>query len=115
MYMSVLFAISNITTLKRDEDYPLIFDAPTSSFGDFKEDIFYNIIDDIDKQCIIFTKDLLKFDRETQTRKLDFDKINQLSCSVYRIQKASGYDEEDLSTIQTLTEKIKQSYGRETI
>ena len=115
MYMSVLFAISNITTLKRDEDYPLIFDAPTSSFGDFKEDIIYNIIDDIDKQCIIFTKDLLKFDRETQTRKLDFDKINQLSCSVYRIQKASGYDEEDLSTIQTLTEKIKQSYGRETI
>ncbi len=107
MYMSVLFAISNITTLKRDEDYPLIFDAPTSSFGDFKEDIFYNIIDDIDKQCIIFTKDLLKFDRETQTRKLDFDKINQLSCSVYRIQKASGYDEEDLSTIQTLTERIK--------
>ncbi len=38
--MSVLFAISNITTLKRDEDYPLIFDASTSSFGDFKEDIF---------------------------------------------------------------------------
>ena len=31
MYMSVLFAISNITTLKREEDYPLIFDAPTSS------------------------------------------------------------------------------------
>ncbi len=52
-------------------------------------------------------KDLLKFDRETQTRKLDFDKINQLSCSVYRIQKTSGYDEEDLSTIQTLTERIK--------
>lgn len=107
MYMSVLFAISNITTLKRDEDYPLIFDAPTSSFGEFKEDIFYNIIDSIDKQCIIFTKDLLKFDRETEMRKLDFDKINQLSCSVYRIQKAPGYDEEDLSTIRTLTERIK--------
>lgn len=107
MYMSVLFAISNITTLKRDEDYPLIFDAPTSSFGEFKEDIFYNIIDNIDKQCIIFTKDLLKFDRETEKRKLDFDKINQLSCSVYRIQKAPGYDEEDLSTIRTLTERIK--------
>lgn len=107
MYMSVLFAISNITTLKRDEDYPLIFDAPTSSFGDFKEDIFYNIIDNIDKQCIIFTKDLLKYDRKTESRVLDLDKINQLSCSVYRIQKAPGYDEEDLSTIKTLTEKIK--------
>ncbi len=107
MYMSVLFAISNITTLKREEDYPLIFDAPTSSFGDYKEDVFYNIIDSIDKQCIIFTKDLLIFDRVTGERSLDYDKINQLSCSVYRIQKASGYDEEDLSTIQTLTTKIK--------
>lgn len=107
MYMSVLFAISKITTLKRDEDYPLIFDAPTSSFGDFKEDIFYNIIDNIDKQCIIFTKDLLRYNRETEKRELDFDKINQLSCSVYRIQKSPGYDEEDLSTIRTITEKIK--------
>ena len=107
MYMSVLFAISKITTLKRDEDYPLIFDAPTSSFGEFKEDIFYNIIDNIDKQCIIFTKDLLRYDREADKRELDFDKINQLSCSVYRIMKASGYDEEDLSTIRTITERIK--------
>ena len=107
MYMSVLFAISKITTLKRDEDYPLIFDAPTSSFGEFKEDIFYNIIDNIDKQCVIFTKDLLRYDRDTEERELDFDKINQLSCSVYRIQKAPGYDEEDLSTIRTITERIK--------
>lgn len=107
MYMSVLFAISKITTLKRDEDYPLIFDAPTSSFGEFKEDIFYNIIDNIDKQCVIFTKDLLRYDRDMEKRELDFDKINQLSCSVYRIQKAPGYDEEDLSTIRTITERIK--------
>ena len=107
MYMSVLFAISKITTLKRDEDYPLIFDAPTSSFGEFKEDIFYNIIDNIDKQCVIFTKDLLRYDRDAEKRELDFDKINQLSCSVYRIQKAPGYDEEDLSTIRTITERIK--------
>lgn len=107
MYMSVLFAISKIITLKRDEDYPLIFDAPTSSFGEFKEDIFYNIIDNIDKQCVIFTKDLLRYDRDTEKRELDFDKINQLSCSVYRIQKAPGYDEEDLSTIRTITERIK--------
>lgn len=36
-----------------------------------------------------------------------YDAINQLSCSVYRIQKAPGYDEEDLSTIRTITERIK--------
>lgn len=59
MYMSVLFAISDLTSDKREEDYPLIFDAPTSSFGGMKESGFYNIIDSIEKQCIIVTKDFL--------------------------------------------------------
>jgi len=49
----------------------------------------------------------LRYNRETEKRELDFDKINQLSCSVYRIQKPPGYDEEDLSTIRTITERIK--------
>lgn len=107
MYMSVLFAISSITTLKREEDYPLIFDAPTSSFGDVKEDVFYNIIDKIDKQCIIVTKDLLVKDAMTEKAILKQDKIDELTCSVYRIQKAEGFDVLDLSTIQTEICKIK--------
>lgn len=106
MYMSVLFAISNITTKKRDNDYPLIFDAPTSSFENSKEDIFYNVIDKIDKQCIIVTKDLLVMGANG-TKKLNEDKINQLSCSVYRISKAPGFKDKDLSTIQTIITKIK--------
>ena len=105
MYMSVLFAISNITTLKREEDYPLIFDAPTSSFGDIKEDVFYNIIDKIDKQCIIVTKDLLV--KQGDEAVLNEDKINELTCSVYRIKKKEGYDVLDLSTIQTIISKVK--------
>ncbi len=107
MYMSVLFAISKITTLKREQDYPLIFDAPTSSFEVYKEDVFYNVIDKIDKQCIIVTKDLLLNDETTGQRKLNYDKIQQLTCSVYRISKAEGYNPLDLSTIQTKTEKIR--------
>lgn len=105
MYMSVLFAISNITTLKREEDYPLIFDAPTSSFGDVKEDVFYNIIDKIDKQCIIVTKDLLI--KQGDHAVLNEEKINELTCSVYRIKKEDGYDVLDLSTIQTTISKVK--------
>lgn len=105
MYMSVLFAISNITTLKREEDYPLIFDAPTSSFGDIKEDVFYNIIDKIDKQCIIVTKDLLV--KQGDEAVLNEDKIKELTCSVYRIKKKEGYDVLDLSTIQTTISKVK--------
>ena len=101
MYMSVLFAISDLTTLKREEDYPLIFDAATSSFGDAKEDDFYNIIDHINKQCIIVTKDFL--DKNT----LRMADINKLTCSVYRIQKADGFDKNDLSTIRTTVVKVK--------
>lgn len=107
MYMSVLFAISKITNLKRDQDYPLIFDAPTSSFEDSKEDVFYNVIDKIDKQCIIVTKDLLLSDEKTGQKSLNNEKINQLTCSVYRISKTPGFDPLNLSTIKTETQKIK--------
>ena len=107
MYMSVLFAISQITTLKREHDYPLIFDAPTSSFGGFKEDTFYNVIDTIDKQCVIVTKDLLNIDKTTGQKALDFDTINKLSCSVYRIEKAEPFNDKDLSTIQTVIKPVK--------
>lgn len=101
MYMSVLFAISDLTTLKREEDYPLIFDAATSSFGDTKEADFYNIIGSLKKQCIIVTKDFLN------RNELKMDEVNKLSCSIYRIQKAKGYNSNDLSTIRTTVEKVK--------
>lgn len=102
MYMSVLFAISDLTSDKRDEDYPLIFDAPTSSFGGMKESGFYNIIDSIEKQCIIVTKDFL----DDQGR-IDENKINQLTCTVYRITKQAGFNQDDLSTIRTIITPIK--------
>lgn len=107
MYMSLLFAISDLTTLKKEEDYPLIFDAPTSSFEDFKENVFYNIIDKIDKQCIIVTKDLLEVDKKTGHKTLNTEKIESMTCSVYRIEKKAGYDQEDLSTIRTIITPIK--------
>lgn len=107
MYMSVLFAISDLTTLKREEDYPLIFDAPTSSFDSSKEDEFYNVIDKINKQCIIVTKDLLDVDENTGSRKLNEEKIKTLTCSVYRIEKQRPFDQSDLSTICTISTPIK--------
>jgi DNA sulfur modification protein DndD len=107
MYMSVLFAISDLTTLKREVDYPLIFDAPTSSFESFKEDEFYNVIDKINKQCIIVTKDLLDKDENTGERRLNSNKINRLTCSVYRIEKYRPFDPNDLATIRTTSNLIK--------
>lgn len=101
MYISVLFAISDFTQEKRDEDYPLFFDAATSSFGDSKESDFYNVIDKIDKQCIIVTKDFI-------TRgKVREEDINKLTCSVYRIKKVDGFDQTNMATIRTIINKIK--------
>lgn len=101
MYISVLFAISDFTKQKRDEDYPLIFDAATSSFGDSKEEGFYNVIDGIQKQCIIVTKDFIE---KGKVREKD---IARLSCPVYRIKKAEGFNQKNMATIRTIIEKIK--------
>lgn len=101
MYISVLFAISDFTEEKRDEDYPLIFDAATSSFGDLKEDDFYNVINGIKKQCIIVTKDFI-------TKGIvRMDDVEKLDCPVYRIKKAEGFDQNDLATIRTTVSKLK--------
>ncbi len=101
MYISVLFAISDFTQEKRDEDYPLIFDAATSSFGDSKEESFYKVIDNIKKQCIIATKDFITDDN------VKFSEVDKLTCSVYRIKKADGFDTTNMATIRTIIEKIK--------
>ena len=101
MYISVLFAISDFTQEKRDEDYPLIFDAATSSFGDSKEESFYNVIDNIKKQCIIATKDFIT------DSKVRFSEVEKLTCSVYRIKKVDGFDSTNMATIRTIIEKIK--------
>ena len=101
MYISVLFAISDFTQEKRDEDYPLVFDAATSSFGDSKEENFYNVIDGLKKQCIIVTKDFIT------KGTVRFSEIEKLTCSVYRIKKADGFDSKNMATVRTTIEKIK--------
>lgn len=101
MYISILFAISDFTQEKRDEDYPLIFDAATSSFGDSKEEDFYNVIDKINKQCIIVTKDFIEKGR------LNEEAIDGLTCAVYRIKKAPKFDPTNMATIRTIIEKIR--------
>lgn len=111
MYMSVLFAIAKMTSDKRESRHPLIFDAPTSSFGDFKEDFFYGTIGKIsstqEQQCIIVTKDLLVVDKSTGKKRLDYETIERLGAKtrVTQIEKAPGFDQTDLSTVRTIIKK----------
>lgn len=107
MYMAVLFAIAKITADRRETEYPLVFDAPTSSFSQMKEQEFYEIINKIQKQCIIVTKDMLEYDAATQKSHIK-SSAYELSCPIYRIEKdRDGFNENDLSTIRVRTTKIK--------
>lgn len=101
MYISVLFAIRDFTQNKRNEAYPLIFDAATSSFGDEKEEDFYKVFNGIDNQCIILTKDFINHGN------LDKDAIKDIDGTIYQIKKQDGYDQENLATIRTIIKKIK--------
>lgn len=107
MYMAVLFAIAKITADRRETEYPLVFDAPTSSFSQMKEQEFYEIINKIQKQCIIVTKDMLEYDAATQKSHIK-SSAYELSCPIYRIEKDRDcFNENDLSTIRVRTTKIK--------
>ena len=105
MYMSLLFAVAKLTTVKHENDYPLIFDAPTSSFTAAKESDFFGVIAGINKQTIIVTKSFLVEDSEGNST-LDSLRLREIDAKKYRIEKARPFDEKDLSTIQTYVESI---------
>ena len=105
MYMSLLFAVAKLTTVKHENDYPLIFDAPTSSFTAAKESDFFGVIAGINKQTIIVTKSFLVEDSKGNSR-LDTLRLNEIDAKKYRIEKAKPFDEKDLSTIRTYVESI---------
>jgi DNA sulfur modification protein DndD len=105
MYMSLLFAVAKLTTIKHENDYPLIFDAPTSSFTAAKESDFFGVIGNIKKQTIIVTKSFLIED-ENGNSKLDKTRLAQINAKQYRIEKKKPFDEEDLTTIQTTITKL---------
>ena len=105
MYMSLLFAVAKLTTVKHENDYPLIFDAPTSSFTAAKESDFFGVIAGINKQTVIVTKSFLVEDSEGNST-LDKLRLSEIEAKKYRIEKARPFDEKDLSTIQTYVESI---------
>lgn len=109
MYVSALLAISELTKQQYcNRDYPMIFDAPTSSFDAGKEKQFYEMFSrSIKKQVIIVTKSYLLKDSRTGDFVLDEEGLKKIDCPIYRIQKQTEFDKKDLSTIDTQIRKIK--------
>lgn len=104
-FMSILFAISKLSAQKKEKKYPLIFDAPTSSFAAAKESEFFDVISKLDKQVIIVTKSFLVEDANGNTV-VDKSKVQAVNGTVYRIEKMKPFDDKKLATIQTVISKL---------
>jgi DNA sulfur modification protein DndD len=103
--MSLLFAIAKLTTVKHENDFPLIFDAPTSSFTGAKESEFFGVIGNINKQTIIVTKSFLKEEKDGKSI-LDTMRLKDIKAKKYRISKKYPFDDKNLATIETEIESL---------
>ena len=106
MHLSVLFAISELTKDNLNNEYPMILDAPTSSFDEGKDKTFYQVMNEkLNKQCIIVTKSYL-YKNDDDQFEVDMKGIQRLlnvkNIPIYRIQKLEGFDKKDQSTIETI-------------
>ena len=104
--MSVLFAIGKLSAERGNTQFPLIFDAPTSSFTDAKESEFFDVISRLNKQVIIVTKSFLKESAKGEVV-LDMSRIQEIEGSIFRIEKQRPFNDKVLGTIRTIITKIK--------
>lgn len=101
MHISILFAISQLASEKNEESYPMIFDAPTSSFGETKTGAFLNIICETENQIILLLKDFIAEDKESKNLfiKPDFADIKKNKAFWVRLERP--FNKHVLKTINT--------------
>jgi DNA sulfur modification protein DndD len=100
MHISVLLAIAELTNEVKEERYPLLFDAPTSSFGESKMTEFLNLIYETENQTIILIKDYIaKDENKNLFIKPEFEKVKRNKAFWVRLERP--FDEKNLKTINT--------------
>jgi hypothetical protein len=70
-HTSLLLAISKMVKNEANESYPLILDAPLSTFDRNKYPVFFNSFKENADQCIILVKDFIK---EDENKKISIDR-----------------------------------------
>ena len=101
MHISILFAISELATETKEENFPMIFDAPTSSFGENKTAQFLNLIFETDNQKILLIKDFLHTDRTTKALsiKTEFESVRRDKAFWVKLERP--FDPYNLKTINS--------------
>ena len=103
--ISILLAISELANEVRDETYPMIFDAPTSSFGETKTGDFLNLIYETSNQKIILLKDFIGSIKNPNGVVKDLfikDEFKTIKRKkAFWVKLVRPFDKNDLSTINT--------------
>ncbi|MFK7946304.1 MAG: AAA family ATPase [Saprospiraceae bacterium] len=99
-YLSILFAISELTKENNDESFPMIFDAPTSSFGETKKAQFFNLLSNTPGQKILLIKDFLVKDANNSlVIKEEFKEIKRDKAIWVKLERP--FDDKKLHTINS--------------
>lgn len=101
MHISILFAISELASEIKEENFPMIFDAPTSSFGENKTAQFLNLIHETENQKILLIKDFLQTDKNTNSLsiKKEFDNIRRNKAFWIKLERP--FDPNNLNSINS--------------
>jgi len=101
MHISILFAISELASEIKEENFPMIFDAPTSSFGENKTAQFLNLIFETENQKILLIKDFLHTDKATKTLsiKKEFESVRRNKAFWVKLERP--FDPNNLKTINS--------------
>jgi DNA sulfur modification protein DndD len=109
VYISILFSISELSNESREEYFPLIFDAPTSTFDQKKISQFLNSIYNTPTQKIIVTKDFVVENKNKSGGVLEisneFNEVKRDKALWVRLKRP--FDRKDQSTLQTEISELK--------
>lgn len=101
MHISILFAISELASEIKEENFPMIFDAPTSSFGENKTAQFLNLIFETENQKILLIKDFLHTDKATKTLSIKKEFENVRRDKAFWVKLERPFDSNNLKTINS--------------
>ncbi|MES2478298.1 MAG: AAA family ATPase [Bacteroidota bacterium] len=101
MHISILFAISELASEIKAENFPMIFDAPTSSFGENKTTQFLNLIHETENQKILLIKDFLLTDKLTKNLSIKKEFENVKRNKAFWVKLERPFDPNNLKTINS--------------
>lgn len=101
MHIAILLAISELASEIKLENFPLIFDAPISSFDENKKPEFLNLIHSTGNQKILLIKDFVIKDKKSKELYIskEFDNVRRDKAFWVKLQRP--FDPNDLKTINS--------------